>query len=453
MGCGRCCDARSRRKKGRKPLKHNGSIKKYIYNGLTALSVVAISIVLFFVLQNMEMFRKAAGTMIGILMPVIYGAVIAYLLSPLYNWLRETLQKLFSQKGRTPTKGTQRVASALAILISMAALLAVVAGLLAMIIPELVRSITNLLDSFSVPDNYVLFNSIVHTLVPDDQLAVEINKLYTQFEHNVQEFIQNYITPYLQNIFDYLSVGLVNTVNFLKNIIIGIIIAVYLLASKEMFAAQATKLLYCVAGPRVGNIIMDNVRYTHQMFGGFITGKLLDSAIIGVICGIGLSLIPGMPYVMLISVVIGVTNIIPFFGPFIGAIPSAILILLTSPVHTVYFIIFILVLQQFDGNILGPKILGQSTGLSSFWVLFSILVFGGLFGFVGMIIGVPITAVLLHLLKDGVHRLLDRRGLPLATAEYRHVREVDEETGEIYRTEPQKQPEPQKPEQSEQNKS
>lgn len=422
-------------------MKHNALMKKYIYSGLTALSVVAISIVLFFVLQNMEMFRKAFGAMINILMPVIYGAVIAYLLSPLYNWLREKLQKLFSQKGRTPTKGTQRAASALAILISMAALLAVVAGLLAMIIPELVRSITNLLDSFSMSDNYVSFTSIVHTLVPDDQLAVEINKLYTQFEQNVQEFIQNYITPYLQNFFDYLSVGLVNTFNFLKNIIIGIIIAVYLLASKEMFAAQATKLLYCVAGPRVGNIIMDNVRYTHQMFGGFITGKLLDSAIIGVICGIGLSLIPGMPYVMLISVVIGVTNIIPFFGPFIGAIPSAILILLTSPVHTVYFIIFILVLQQFDGNILGPKILGQSTGLSSFWVLFSILVFGGLFGFVGMIIGVPITAVLLHLLTDGVNRLLDRRGLPLATAEYRHVREVDEETGEIYRTEPQKQPE------------
>ena len=192
-------------------------MKKYIYSGLTALSVVAISIVLFFVLQNMEMFRKAFGAMINILMPVIYGAVIAYLLSPLYNWLREKLQKLFSQKGRTPTKGTQRAASALAILISMAALLAVVAGLLAMIIPELVRSITNLLDSFSMSDNYVSFTSIVHTLVPDDQLAVEINKLYTQFEQNVQEFIQNYITPYLQNFFDYLSVGLCSSMLNLRN--------------------------------------------------------------------------------------------------------------------------------------------------------------------------------------------------------------------------------------------
>lgn len=427
-------------------MKRNAFIKKYIYAGLTGLSVIVISIVLFFFLQNMEVFRKAVGTMISILMPVIYGAVIAYVLSPLYNWIRERLYQLFSRSGRTSTQGTKRAASALAILISIAALIAVVAGLLAMIIPELVRSVIKLLDSFSMSDNFTSFTSIVHTIVPDDRLAVEINKLYVQFEQNVQEFIQNYITPYIQNIFDYLSVGLVNTVNFLKNVIIGIIIAVYLLASKEMFAAQATKLLYCVAGPRVGNAIMDNLRYTHQMFGGFIIGKLLDSAIIGVICGIGLSLIPGMPYIMLISVVIGVTNIIPFFGPFIGAIPSAILILLTSPIHTVYFIIFILVLQQFDGNILGPKILGQSTGLSSFWVLFSILVFGGMFGFVGMIVGVPITAVLLHLLKDGVNRLLTRRGLPLATMAYRNVREVDEETGEIRRTVPQKQPEPEPPE-------
>lgn len=422
-------------------------IKKYVYAGLTGLAVVGISIVLFFFLQNMEVIRKAAGTMITILMPVIYGGVIAYLLSPLYNWIREHLNRFFTRHGYGPNAGSRRAASALAILVSITALIAVVAGLLAMIIPELVHSITNLLDSFSMSDNFTSFTSIVNTIVPDDQLVVEINKLYIQFEQNVQDLIQNYITPYIQNIFDYLSIGLVNTFNFLKNIIIGIIIAVYLLASKERFAAQATKLLYCVAGPRTGNVIMHNVRYTHQMFGGFIIGKLLDSAIIGIICGIGMSLIPGMPYVMLISVVVGVTNIIPFFGPFIGAIPSAILILLTSPIHTVYFTIFILVLQQFDGNILGPKILGQSTGLSSFWVLFAILVFGGLFGFVGMIIGVPITAVLLHLLTEGVNRLLNRRGLPLETAAYEKVREVDAATGTIYKTDSQPQEDAPRPEQ------
>lgn len=436
-------------------MKHN-AFKKYIYAGLTALSVIVISLVLFFFLQNIEVFRNAAATMLSILTPVIYGAVIAYVLSPMYNWIRERFERLFSRGGNELTVRKKHASSALAILLSITAMIAVVAGLLAMIIPELVRSVTNLLDSFSMSDNFTSFTSIVNTIVPDDRLAVELNKLYFQFEKNVQGFIQDYITPYVQNIFDYLSIGLLNTVNFLKNIIIGIIIAIYLLASKEMFAAQATKLLYCLTGPRIGNAVMDNVRYTHQMFGGFIIGKLLDSAIIAVICCVGMSLIPGMPYVMLISVVVGVTNIIPFFGPFIGAIPSAILILLTSPIHTVYFVIFILVLQQFDGNILGPKILGQSTGLSSFWVLFAILVFGGLFGFVGMIVGVPITAVLLHLLKDGVRRLLTRRGLPLSTEEYREVRSVDEETGEIFRNrppEPPEAPEPPQDVQPEQNKS
>ncbi|MGN1031524.1 MAG: AI-2E family transporter [Butyricicoccaceae bacterium] len=419
----------------------NHVFKKYVYAGLTALSVLAISLLLFFFLQNLELFRTGVGTILHILTPVIYGAVIAYVLSPVYNRLRSQLQSLFARRSCGLTPKAERTSSALAILLSILIMLALIAGLLAMIIPELVRSVANLMDSFSMSDGFISFSEIVHRVVNNDEMEVELMKLYVQFEQNVQDFIQNYITPYVQNIFDYLSVGLLNTVNFLKNFIIGIIIAVYLLASKEQFAAQATKLLYCAAGPRVGNAIMDNLRYTHQMFGGFIMGKLLDSAIIGVICCIGLSLIPGMPYVMLISVVIGVTNIIPFFGPFIGAIPSAILILLTSPIHAVYFIIFILVLQQFDGNILGPKILGQSTGLSSFWVLFSILVFGGLFGFVGMIIGVPIMAVLLHLLTDGVNRLLTRRGLPLTTDAYAQVDSIDEETGEIRKR--QTQPEPQ----------
>ena len=170
---------------------------------------------------------------------------------------------------------------------------------------------------------------------------------------------------------------------------------------------------------------MKEARYIHKVFGGFIIGKIVDSIIIGILCFLGLSVM-NMPYTLLVSVIVGVTNVIPFFGPFIGAIPSALLILLVSPIQCLYFLIFILVLQQFDGNILGPKILGDTTGISSFWVLFSILLFGGLLGFVGMIVGVPIFAVFYRLLGDFINGLLEKKDLPVQTSQYDNLETVEE---------------------------
>ena len=162
---------------------------------------------------------------------------------------------------------------------------------------------------------------------------------------------------------------------------------------------------------------MEYSRYAHKMFSGFIGGKLIDSFIIFLICCVALPLM-NMPYAMLISVIIGVTNVIPFFGPFIGAIPSFVIVLIDDPIQSIYFLIYVLVLQQFDGNILGPKILGDSTGLSSFWVLFSILLFGGLFGFIGMLLGVPVFAILYRLITDLVSRSLSQKHLPVQSSEY-----------------------------------
>ena len=167
------------------------------------------------------------------------------------------------------------------------------------------------------------------------------------------------------------------------------------------------------------------MRFVNQMFGGFIIGKLVDSLLIGIICFVGVSVLK-MPFPLLLSVVVGVTNIIPFFGPFVGAVPTGFLVLLVSPGKCLYFLLWILVLQQFDGNILGPKILGNSTGLSSFWVLFSILLFGGLFGFVGMIIAVPAFAVLYDLIARAVHHSLRMRKLPVCTEDYLDLKEMDD---------------------------
>ena len=161
--------------------------------------------------------------------------------------------------------------------------------------------------------------------------------------------------------------------------------SVYLLIGKETFVGQGKKIVYAVLPSKYGNVVIHTMRITNQMFGGFVSGKILDSVIIGVICYVGLMIL-GMPYSLLVAVIVGVTNVIPFFGPFIGAVPSFILIALAEPVKGLYFLIFVLALQQVDGNIIGPKILGDSTGLSSFWVVFAILVGGGLFGFMGMLL-------------------------------------------------------------------
>ena len=226
-----------------------------------------------------------------------------------------------------------------------------------------------------------------------------IENSYDSLDANLDAWIKNTLLPSMQNILSGAAVGVVNVVTWIKNFIIGLIVSVYLLASRKKFGQQGKLILYSLVKPRWADLIMEEVRYADRMFGGFINGKILDSAIIGVLCYIA-CLIFKFPSALLVSVIIGVTNVIPFFGPFIGAIPATLLILIQNPIKALWFVLFVLVLQQVDGNIIGPKILGNTTGLSSFWVLFAILLFGGLWGFVGMIIGVPLFAVIYDVIKS-----------------------------------------------------
>ncbi|WP_367933186.1 AI-2E family transporter, partial [Enterocloster citroniae] len=259
---------------------------------------------------------------------------------------------------------------------------------------------------------------------PDVQQAVM--PYYEQAVEEFQKWLTEKLVPNMSMIIGQLSTGLLNVVTVVKNILIGVIVMVYFLNIKDTLAAQSKKIIYSVFKLKEANRIVSEVRFAHGVFGGFITGKLLDSLIIGIMCFFALKFLK-MPYVLLISVIIGVTNVIPFFGPFIGAIPSAFLILLVSPMKCLYFLIFILILQQFDGNILGPKILGDSTGLPSFWVLFSILLFGGLMGFVGMIIGVPTFAVIYRLTSMYVSNSLVKKDLSSRTEDYLRLDHIDEE--------------------------
>lgn len=402
----------------------NPRFKHYIYWGTTALAVIAISVAFGFFLSRFELVSRAMGRIAAILMPIIYGAVLAYLMLPIYNRTNAyTLKKL--RKVIKKEKTVVKLAKMISTMVSLIVLIAIVAGLFRMIIPQIYTSLVGLQESIGdYINNLTMWLTKIFQDNPEVQKAVM--PYYVQGVEEFQRWLTEKLVPNMSLIIGQLSTGLLSVVTVVKNILIGVIVMVYFLNIKDTLAAQSKKIVYSLFRLRNANRIVNEVRFAHGVFGGFITGKLLDSLIIGIMCFFALHFL-NMPYVLLISVIIGVTNVIPFFGPFIGAIPCAFLILLVSPVKCLYFLIFILILQQFDGNILGPKILGDSTGLPSFWVLFSILLFGGLMGFVGMIIGVPTFAVLYRLISFYVSKSLAKKDLSSRTGDYLHLDHIDEE--------------------------
>lgn len=402
--------------------------KKYLYWGVTAFSVITVSILFFYSVFHINVIQSICGKWITILKPVIYGLIIAYLLSPCVNYLEKHLFfPLFYEKWRlNKNKKNKKRIRFLCIFITLLITIMVVIGLFYLIIPQLFISISSLIASF--PANYENFSKqfqeiFIHN--PNLESNV-VNSLDTLSEY-IEKFLNTQILPRVNQFFIQFSSGIINFIGVIKNLFIGFIVSIYVMSSKELFAAQAKKFAYALLKPYKANIVIKNLRLTNDMFSGFISGKLLDSFIIGILCFIGAKMM-NIPYPILVSVIIGVTNIIPFFGPYLGAIPCGVLILLVDPLRFVYFIIFIILLQIFDGNILGPKILGHSTGLSSFWVIVAILLGGGLFGIIGMFIGVPVFAVIYALVKAFINRALIAHNLPFRTSDYYNLNYIDEDT-------------------------
>ena len=389
--------------------------KNYIYWMFAIFGAIALNVALFFLIFRFKEFGGVIGKIMAILKPMIYGAAIAYLLKPVCNTYEHKLNE------HLPSK-LKKMSKALAITGSMLTMCIILYLLLIIIIPQVVNSVTSLINTLPDKLNYAA-SWLEETLKEDTVVANYITENYIMLKDTAIEWISNELIPNMQNIQNILAgvgIQIWNSVMFLKNLLIGLIIAVYLLASRKKFAVQGKMVLYSIVKTKWADKILTELKYADNTFVGFINGKILDSAIIGVICYV-CCLIFKFPNAMLVSVIVGVTNIIPFFGPFIGAIPSALLIFIESPLKSLWFLIFIVVLQQVDGNIIGPKILGNSTGLSSFWVLFSILVFGGLWGFVGMVIGVPLFAVIYDIAKKLVFCGLKRNGkedmIPLRSEE------------------------------------
>ncbi len=390
--------------------------------GTTAFLVLVCTALIITALQNFGTVREGVNKLIDILTPIIYGIVMAYLLNPVYAFIYRNIKKLLDRSKLK--KMSVSLSKTAGTVLTVLCLLLLIFGLVAMIIPELHRSLISL--SNSLPSNLNKIYANAMKLVDDyPEIAGYLSQSFNDFYKFLTNFSLEQLMPNFRNLASLLASlaplgsGIWSMINWIKNFIIGVIVMIYLLNTKETLAYGARKIIFAIFPKKFAETTLDTCHEIDSMFGGFILGKIIDSLIVGVICFVVLSIM-NMPYTMLVSVIVGITNIIPFFGPFIGAIPSIVLIMISSPIQALYFAIFILILQQIDGNIIGPSILHGSTGISSFWVLFSILLFGGLFGFIGMIIGVPIWGIILkmserltnHLLKKK-HMTLDETGKPL----------------------------------------
>lgn len=373
-------------------------MKKYLKIGITGAAILASGILCAFVLFKMRIIIELLKGITGILKPFLYGAVIAYLLAPLCNKIEEKLFQTFPKANRK----AKRFICFIAIVISLCVALAIVWMVIMLIIPQVWDSVMKIIDM--VPQKITILNNwIEHMLENQPELQAYFEEFANQAESHINSLLNVDTIQKVQSIINSLSVQVFGVLGVLKNISLGFLISAYLLGSRKLFGAQAGLILHGVFPDKWAGIIEEEIRYTDKMFNGFLVGKIIDSAIIGLLCFAGLSFM-GFEAPAFIGVIIGITNIIPFFGPFIGAIPCGLLLLLENPMNCLYFIIFIFVLQQLDGNVIGPKILGNTTGVSSFWVLFSILLFGGMWGVVGMVIGVPLFAVIYDIIRKLVYR-------------------------------------------------
>ncbi len=408
----------------------DNSFHKYLFISLAGAVGIILCIVFFFTLFRFKQVVEGLGTLRDILMPFIYGAVIAYLLTPVCNFVEVRLNGLLTGRLKVKEERAARFSAAMGIGLSLLFGFFIVYLLLAMVLPQVFVSVRGIVEV--LPGNVVKWSDWIQQKLADDEVLANYAEQFINTAYkNMQTWLNTKLLPNMQVIVSGVSAGLISALVAVKNIVIGIFAAAYMMGNRRKFAAQGKKLIYSFAKVPVANGILDEINYINRVFGGFIDGKLLDSLIIGILCFVVMNLL-NMPYTMLISVIVGVTNIIPFFGPFIGAIPCALIMLTASPIKCVYFLILILVLQQVDGNFLGPKILGDSTGLSSFWVLFSILLFGGLMGFVGMVIGVPTFAVIYDLIKKYSNWMLRKKKLSTDTSVYEELSSVEPE-GEGFR--------------------
>ncbi len=387
--------------------------QKYTTVSVYSIITFAVCLLIYTLIAQFDAVANALRTFFSIISPIIWGLAIAYLLNPIMVFSERKLRKLTGKKKPHP-----KLDRVLSIILTVIVFFVILAAFGAIVFPQVADSVMKIVDNF---ETYMgnLEKWLNSLLVNFPELADIIDSELDTIKSSLTSFFGN-IAPQIGNVMIKITDSAVGLLVALKDFFIGIIVAVYFLFDKEHFQAQLKKAACAFLPERAAEGLFSVCGRTNSSISGFITGKIIDSFIIGCLCFITMTVMK-LDYTVLISVIVGVTNVIPFFGPFIGAIPSAVLLLMSSPSQVIPFVILILIIQQLDGNIIGPKILGQSTGISAFWVLFSILVGGGLFGFGGMVLGVPVFAVIYSLVDEFANRLLEKKNMSPKTKDYAPV--------------------------------
>lgn len=395
--------------------------EKYFKWGLTALAVFVAGILCWLVFSNFPGFYEMISDLIGILSPVLYGCFFAYLMNPVMEFVYKLLEKAL-RKTKLSEKKVRSLSKTGGVFSALLVLLGVLYALIALIIPNIIDSLEELLNPEKLEGYYTTISRWVNSLVA----GTPVEKWFTENFDQVLRLAQQWLLELdiLSIVSDVFDVG-VSVVSGLFNFMIGIVAAVYILIYKKQLCAQAKKITISLLRSDHADRTFEIARRTNRIFSGYVIGKILDAILVGVITYIFM-LAMGLPYAILIATIVGVTNVIPYFGPFIGGAPSALLLLIDKPINALYFIIFIIILQMIDGNIIENRIMGLQLGISDFWVLASILLFGGVFGFAGMLLGVPIFAVIYSLIADAVNKKLRRKRYPTDTDIYYTMRSVDD---------------------------
>ena len=377
--------------------------RRYFRWGLTAFLTVCALLIFYDTVFRHGVLLSLLHRLFVALRPVVYGAAMAYLLAPLVNLFDRGIRRIF---GKDAPFGLVRAGS---ILLTWAVLFFAIYLLFSILIPQLYQSVVTLVSNMQNYYNTV-YAWVTKLLNDNPSIASTVSGAIDEYWTDIRNWFTDTFLPQAQQTIGILTSGLLSVLIFFKDLFVGIVVSVYLLALKERFALGSRKLLYSAVSEQAYRHALLAAGKADSIFSGFVRGKLLDSLIIGVLCFIGASILK-LPYAPLVSVIVGVTNVIPFFGPFLGAIPSAFLILLVSPLKCLYFVIFVLVLQQLDGNFIGPKILGGSTELPSFWVIVAILIGGGFFGVPGMFLGVPVFACFYAMVGYHMNKRLLKKGV------------------------------------------
>lgn len=422
---------------GEKKVAANNKKRRILNMSLAVIGIIVVGLLFNKILEQWAGFRAIIDKISGAFAPIIVGAVIAFLMNPVLVFFDRLFHTIFQDKVITDKKKLFKVSRTLSVILTTIVFLGIITGVVWLVVPQLYDSIKQLVGNM---DNYYSnLQNMVENInekfqklnIPEDELNKYLNTAYLK----LQDMLNTKIMPNVDKIVVNIGSGVFSGLKFLYNFLIGIVASIYVMANKEYLASRGKKIIYAVFKVKNANNILDGLSEMNRIFGQFINGKILDSLIIGLIMFI-VSTILNLPYAVLISVIVGVTNVIPFFGPIIGAIPCFFIVLIADPIKSLVLLLVILILQQFDGNILGPKIIGDTTGLSSFWVLTAVIVGGGLFGFFGMLLGVPVFACCYMYINRTCTTKLQDKNLAFKTSEYEKIKRIDEETGEpIYRTE------------------